>query len=256
MYLRDPDRPHYMYGVRKDKKYWVIIDGKREEGPYDRLGWGSAGYINAATGKFTPAGRGYPTLIGLFDPTSTHYAYAAKISDKWVMIIDGKSRSGNYKDIHMNFSFVPQSRKLSFWGQHQNTWMLYFNGKDVIDRSIMEAKWYSFSPNGSRVLLSGSISNKTFIAFVELTKGETSEWDVNDVRRPGARKSSWSEDGSRWVLAIKQKDSWYILDNGKKIAVTGDFVDYPVLSPDGKILMYSTKLHKDNGVRSSFLTEL
>ena len=77
---------------------------------------------------------------------------------------------------------------------------------------------------------------------MELTKGETSEWDVNDVRRPGARKLPWSEDGSKWVLAIKQKDSWYILDNGKKIAVTGDFVDFPVLSPDGKILLYSTKL--------------
>jgi len=92
-----PDSRRVAYVARVGEKRTVVVDGK-EGKSYDDIGSGSV--FSSAVGVEVANGEGVllsrsldGTRVGgsiFFSPDSRHMAYAAKVGEKWTVVVDGK----------------------------------------------------------------------------------------------------------------------------------------------------------------------
>ena len=165
-FMFSPLSDHYVYAAVKDKKHFVIVDGK-VQGEYDffgllknhtpysqssyKIAFGSGGlsggdddcrqgtlmsnWIGDALLRISVAhAKSEPKFTMrfaefIFSPDGKRMAYWVEQGQKWFVVIDGEKSAKGYDSIG-GFEFSPNSRHTVYWAQEGDKWLVVRDGKE------------------------------------------------------------------------------------------------------------------------------
>jgi hypothetical protein len=218
------------YGVRGDKDYWVVRDGK--EGPH---------YANVTMGRFSPdgkrlyyiatddkkgkfaildgvAGRRYESVgMGVFSPDSKRLAYAAGRGGKMTVVCDGKE--GKFRDETVHYPlFSPDGKGLAYWTRTRTKGRpklsIVWNEK-VVARITGEPQLV-FSPDGKE-LACGTYQGDVYRCGKEAVMIASGH--------DAASQPVFSPDGKHIAYAAGKGMKWRIYVDGKALVGSYDATD-------------------------------
>ena len=237
-----PHSGSVVYKAKRQGKWFIVNDGKEENGKYDRIGWivpepltfaAKLGekWIVISNGKESKA------YSEIWRPSVSsdgkRVGFGAKADAKWVAVIDGVE--GKLYDNVGDIIFSPD-------GMH-TMWDVKINNKYCIVYDNKEQKLYDdiragiFSPDGKRYVYGGTLKADDSEFIVENGKEGKHYERVNFY--------IFSPDSKHLVYVAHDWSGDMIIKDGKVLKKLKDIVDSPMFSPDSKHLVYIVE--KDEG---------
>jgi len=214
-----PDSQRLAYTARIGNKWSVVLDGV-EGKLYDGIG------ERGIRHRYELVAHG---PIPLFSPDSQRLAYAAKLSNKVFMVVDGVE--GKHYDEIRRPVFSPDSRRMVYTARIGNKWSVVLDG--VEGKQYDFARSIIFSPDSQRLAYWTKIGNTQFIV-VDGVEGKAQD-DIRDTNL------TFSPDSKQVAYTARIGNKWSVVLDG----IEGKLYDFVhefslAFSPDSQRLAYVT----------------
>jgi ankyrin repeat protein len=163
---------------------------------------------------------------------SKRLAYAARVDNRWLVVVDGKEQK-QYDGIAAGTPiFSPDSKQLAYAARAGNKWFVVVDGK--------EQKQYDgvgdipiFSPDSKRLAYAARAGNKWFVV---VDGKEQKQYD-------GVGNIIFSPDSKRLACGAQIGTSWFVVVDGKEQKqYDGIVAGTLILSPDSKRVAYAARI--------------
>ena len=249
--LFNPKGNSFAYFVRDilTDDYYVVQDGIYSN-PYDRIKWEEALYSNDGTTLAYPAGKGNIEFVVLngkeeenfdavrqpkFSNDNFSIIYIANQGNKWFAVINRKKEK-RY-DMVKEALFSPSGNSYAYFAKEGNKWMLVRNGVESANK-YDDVSDLSFTPDGSKIVYIATEITKT---VSDKTQKETRRQKLiidSDSSKEYEKILKYKvTDNNRVSFLVKEKDSYFIVTDGKEGESFSAIPDFEV-SPDGTRIGY------------------
>jgi len=205
-----PNGNRFFYEAEKEKKWLISIDGKVEK-TYDGL---HRGVVFSADGQ--------------------HYAYAPKIIDNTLVVVDGKEKRGEVYEAAYYLTFSPNGKRLAYGAIKYPGRRVVLDGKE--HKPYGEVLDFTFSPDSQR------------FAYVAKKVGENKSCIILDGEEKECYGSigglAFSPDSQYFYYKTGSRDPVIVLDGEKQ----EDVIDL-VYSPDSQRLVYVKKIETEERIK-------
>lgn len=220
-----PDSKRYLYVAMHDDKWCVVIDGKQGK-YYDELG------CNEQRAKIDEATRINPLIhiAPAFSADSRHVAYAARTSDKWVVVLDGQE--GTPYEMVTGVTFSPDGRHLAYSAYRNHKAYLVY---DKQEGPAYDVVWPPvFSPNSQRIAFTAAKAN-TYFVNIDGRAGKPYAFVVNwsILFSPDSRRLAF-------VASLSRNDMAHLICDGTE-GPPYTMIWQNMFSPDSQRLAYAVE---------------
>jgi hypothetical protein len=261
-----PDSNHFAYVAEKNKKWFVVVDGKESGNKYDaidQLVWSpdNSTLVYVATEgtkqvlvNGTTTSQEYDTIYTVngegivFSPDGERLAYVAMDETNnyvhYYVVLDGKE-NGPYSKVPQNLMFSPDSNHFAYFATTSSTQAVFLDGQALnpsagLNSPNLMSVPLAFSPDSKNFVYAGEINDK--YSIVENGQASGQSYDA-------ITGIYFSPDGTKLVYVAQSAGSNFLVINGVEQAEkyplspggNGNSIGSIIFSPDSQHVAYSVE---------------